>query len=153
MTKPFNTGTVTHLPTTAYAGSDAEHDTALQLALAIATAADERKGADITIMKVGDVSYLADYFVLVTGFSAVQVRAIARTIEDTLEEDWHRQPLRTEGQGEGNWIVQDYGEVIVHIFLPNEREFYNLDAFWGHAQRVPFESTTTAQNTFGHSSF
>ena len=75
---------------------------------------------------------------IVTAFSAVQARAIARTIEDTLEENWGRGVLRTEGQLEGSWILQDYGEVIVHIFLPAEREFYNLEAFWGHAQPVDF---------------
>lgn len=114
------------------------HDEALRLVLDIAQAADERKGADITILRIADVSYLADYFVIVTGFSTAQARAIARTIEETLEENWGRAPLRTEGQLEGSWILQDYGEVIVHIFLPAEREFYNLEAFWGHAQRVDF---------------
>ena len=108
------------------------------LALTIAAAADERKGADITVLKVTEVSYLADYFVIVTGFSNVQVRAISRSIEDRVAEEWQRYPLRTEGQTEGNWILQDYGDVIVHIFLPDEREFYNLEAFWAHAEPLPF---------------
>lgn len=116
-----------------------DDDPSLQLAYAIAAAADDRKGSNITIFQVGDVSYLADYFVLVTGFSTVQVRAIARSIEQTLEADWQRRPLRTEGQTDGNWVLQDYGDVIVHIFLPEEREFYNLDAFWGHAKHVSYQ--------------
>jgi len=115
-------------------------DAAWNLACAIAQAADERKGADIVLVNVGDVSYLADYFVIITGFSAVQVRAIARTIEDDIEQTWQRQPLRTEGQQEGQWVLQDYGEVIVHIFMPEAREFYNLDAFWGHAERILYQS-------------
>jgi ribosome-associated protein len=115
-------------------------DEAKQLAYAIAAAAEERKAADITILEVSDVSYLADYFVLATGFSSVQVRAITRSIQDALETDHNREPIRVEGQTEGNWILLDYGEVIVHVFMPEAREYYNLEAFWGHAKRLPYGS-------------
>ncbi|HEY9736613.1 MAG TPA: ribosome silencing factor [Trichocoleus sp.] len=141
MTNSFDAGTLTNSSTTTPSSttpSGATDDTALDLAYAIAAAADERKGGDITILRVGEVSYLADYFVIVTGFSAVQVRAISRTIEEEIEESWNRRPLRTEGQIDGSWIVQDFGEVIAHIFLPREREFYNLEAFWGHAERISY---------------
>ena len=111
------------------------------LALAIAEAADDRKGSDIVILRVNEVSYLADYFVLVTGFSHVQVRAIARAIEDKVESIWQRHPQRTEGKAEGSWILQDYGEAIAHIFMPQEREYYNLEAFWSHAERIDFPSS------------
>jgi ribosome-associated protein len=109
-----------------------------KLALTIAQAADDRKGNDITVLHVADVSYLADYFVVITGFSSVQVRAIARSIEDKVETDWQQLPLRIEGQAEGNWVLIDYGDVIAHIFMPKEREFYNLEAFWSHAEQVKF---------------
>jgi ribosome-associated protein len=95
-------------------------------------------------LKVSDVSYLADYFVVVTGFSNVQVRAIANSIEDRVEEEWQRRPLRTEGQMEGSWVLMDYGDVIVHIFLPKEREFYSLESFWGHAEQVAFSLSTSS---------
>ena len=131
--------TVDPLATTNVGTSASTDDDTLALAQAIAAAADERKGSEITILKVGDVSYLADYFVIVTGFSMVQVRAIARSIQDTLKVDWQREPLRTAGQRAGGWVLQDYGDVIVHVFLPQEREFYNLEAFWGHAERVPLD--------------
>ncbi len=114
-------------------------DAAKQLAYAIAAAAEDRKAVDITILEVGDVSYLADYFVLATGFSSAQVRAIIRSIQSALEDDYNRQPLRVEGQTEGTWILLDYGEVIVHVFMPEAREYYNLEAFWGHANRLPYE--------------
>nr|WP_318730747.1 ribosome silencing factor [Roseofilum sp. Guam] len=109
------------------------------MARTIAEAADDRKGGDILILKVDEVSYLADFFILVTGFSTVQVRAIARAIEDSVEENFQHFPLRTEGKAEGSWILQDFGEVIVHIFLPEERQFYNLDAFWSHAEVIEFK--------------
>lgn len=113
-------------------------EAAKALALAIAEAADDRKAGNITILQTGDVSYLADYFVIVTGFSNVQVRAIANSIEGAIEDEFERLPLRTEGMSEGRWILQDYGEVIVHIFMPDDRDFYDLEAFWGHAERIPF---------------
>lgn len=109
---------------------------AYDLALTIAAAADERKGADIVVLKVAEVSYLTDYFVIVTGFSSAQLRAIARSIAERVEETWQRLPRNVEGQAEGGWILQDYGEVVTHLFLPQQREFYNLEAFWGHAERV-----------------
>lgn len=120
-------------------------DTSYPLALTITEAADDRKGADIVLLKVADVSYLADYFIVVTGFSNVQVRAIARAIEEKVETEWQRKPLRTEGLTEGAWVLLDYGDVIVHIFLPREREFYNLEAFWGHAEQIPLAATRSTE--------
>ena len=106
-----------------------------QLALEITVAAEEKKAADIVLLQVGDVSYLADYFVIITGFSRTQLNAIAESIEDHLEQEHNLRPVRVSGKKEGGWVVQDYGDVIVHIFLPEEREYYNLEAFWGHAER------------------
>jgi ribosome-associated protein len=85
---------------------------------------------------VAEISSLADYFVMMTGYSKVQVRAIADAIQGQVEIDWQRRPIRTEGKAEGTWVLQDYGDVIVHIMMPREREFYNLEAFWGHAERI-----------------
>ncbi len=117
-------------------------DAALTLAQAIASAADDRKGADIRILKVVEVSYIADYFVIVTGFSAAQVRAISSSMLETAAVNFDRRPLRIEGQTEGSWILQDYGEVIAHVFMPDEREYYGLEAFWGHAEAVPFDAAS-----------
>ncbi|MEM9923525.1 MAG: ribosome silencing factor [Cyanobacteria bacterium P01_D01_bin.50] len=111
-----------------------------KLAFTISLAGDERKAGDMLVLRVRDVSYLADYFVVMTGYSNVQVRAIANTIEEEVEQQCDRKPLRTEGKAEGNWVVIDYGEVIVHVMMPNEREFYNLEAFWGHAERVDYQA-------------
>ncbi|MDH6061336.1 ribosome silencing factor [Chrysosporum bergii ANA360D] len=106
------------------------------LAVTIAEAGAERKADDILLLRVADVSYLADYFVIMTGYSRVQVRAIAEAIEAKVESDWQRRPLRTEGKADSSWVLLDYGEVIVHIMMPTEREFYNLEAFWVHAERI-----------------
>lgn len=108
------------------------------LAITIAGAGEDRKAGDIILLDVAEVSYLADYFVIMTGYSRVQVRAIAQAIEDKVEQEWKRSPLRTEGKSEGTWVLQDYGDVLIHIMMPTEREFYNLEAFWGHAARIEF---------------
>lgn len=133
------------MPSTLIATSAQKPNISQELAWTIAQAADDRKGNDILILQVGEVSYLADYFVIVTGFSRVQVRAISQSIEQKVETMWERRPLRVEGQAEGSWILQDYGEVIVHILLPQEREFYNLEAFWGHAEQIEFQASQPQQ--------
>ncbi|AFY99125.1 ribosome silencing factor [Calothrix sp. PCC 6303] len=115
-----------------------DNDSSAQLALSAALAGSERKAADICLLKISEVSYLADYFVVMTGYSRVQVRAIADSVEDKIEEDLHRRPLRSEGKADGNWILHDYGDVIVHVMMTKEREFYNLEAFWGHGERIEF---------------
>lgn len=119
--------------------SQADDLAACELATTIAQAADDRKAENIRILEVSGISYLADYFVIASGFSKVQVRAIARSIEAAVKDTYQRHPIRTEGLGEGQWVLYDYGEVIVHIFMPREREFYDLEAFWGHAKEVPFD--------------
>jgi ribosome-associated protein len=113
------------------------------LALSLAASADERKGAEITILHVAEVSYLADYFVFVTAFSKPQVRAIAQTMEANAKDNLERIPRRIEGVADATWVLLDYGDVIAHVLLPREREYYNLEAFWGHAERIPYISASS----------
>ncbi|WP_051055903.1 ribosome silencing factor [Allocoleopsis franciscana] len=133
------------MPSTLVSTNTQAQDMSKGLALTIAEAADDRKAGDIVILRVGDVSYLADFFVIVTGYSKAQVRAISQAIEHKVEMEWERRSLRTEGVAESSWILQDYGEVIVHILLPQEREFYNLEAFWGHAEQIEFQVSQPQQ--------
>jgi ribosome-associated protein len=125
--------TVSSHPATARPIDDAASH---ELMMAAVRAAIDRKGANVVALHVAEVSFIADYFVFVTGFSRVQVRAIAQSIDGELEDAIGRLPLRKEGMSDGSWVLLDYGELIVHVLLPDEREFYNLEAFWGHADRV-----------------
>lgn len=136
MPNHFDAQSSTALATSSTVSKPPVVDDALQLVQTIVKAADERKGSDFALLSVADISTLADYFVIVTGFSKVQVRAIARAIEEAVEEQHQRRPIRMEGLAEGSWVLYDYGDVIVHIQMPQEREFYNLEAFWGHADRL-----------------
>ncbi len=112
------------------------------LALLAAEACDDRKAVDICLIRVEEVSSLADWFVICSGLSEVQVRAIARSVEDRLELEADRLPLRKEGQSEGRWVLLDYGELIVHVLTPAERRYYDLESFWGHGDHEPFLSST-----------
>ncbi len=114
-------------------------DTTYPIALAAAQAADDRKGGNIVLLDVTPISTLADYFLIVTGYSNTQVRAIVKAIEDRLLEDWHQTPLRIEGLQAASWILMDYADIIVHVMLQEERDYYDLDTFWGEAHPVELQ--------------
>ena len=116
-----------------------------QLAELAADACDDRKATDIEMIRVDEVSSLADWMVIAGGHTDVQVRAIARSVQDKLEEITGRLPLRKEGVNEGRWALLDYGELIVHILQPGERSFYDLEAFWGHGERHSFVASDPEQ--------
>ncbi|MEM9543955.1 MAG: ribosome silencing factor [Cyanobacteria bacterium P01_E01_bin.42] len=126
-------------PSPLFVVSTSSEDPSLALAGTIAEAADDRKAGDILLLSVTEISYLTDYFIIATGFSRAQVRAICNSIENAVEEQHERVPDRVEGKSAGSWIVLDYGEAIAHILLPEEREYYNLEAFWGHAKRIDYQ--------------
>lgn len=128
-----------------------------QLAFLAAEAADDRKAGDLVLIDISEVSILADYLLIVSGYSKVQLKAIANSIVDKLEEELNRPPIRVEGQDRGGWILIDYGDTIVHIMLPEQREFYNLEAFWGHGTIVPLPNIEarnfgSTHNVYGGSS-
>ena len=116
------------------------------LARLAAEASDDRKAVDIRLIRVDEVSSLADWFVISSGLSDVQVRAIARSVEDQIEEATGRLPLRREGQKEGRWMLLDYGDVIVHVLTPSERSYYDLESFWGHGEQQPYLGSATVTN-------
>jgi ribosome-associated protein len=125
------------------AGPDPATEAMARLA---AEACDDRKAVDIRLIRVDEVSSLADWFVICSGLSDVQVRAIGRSVEDRLEVDLGRLPLRREGQSEGRWMLLDYGEVIVHVLTPSEREYYDLESFWGHGEQTRYLGSAPASN-------
>ncbi|MDH2909073.1 MAG: ribosome silencing factor [Candidatus Eremiobacteraeota bacterium] len=96
----------------------------------VRAAAEEKKGEEFEALEVGSKTILADYFALVTGRSKIQTRAIADAIVEAVESAGGR-VTRVEGYAEGSWILLDLGAVIVHIFTPEQRTFYNLERLWG----------------------
>jgi len=97
--------------------------------------ASDKKAEDILMMDIHSLSSIADYFVICTGTSDRQVRAVAKEIQEQLRLRGAR-PLHIEGVEAANWILLDYGAVIVHIFDPATRDYYRLEKLWAEAPRV-----------------
>ncbi|HLW38532.1 MAG TPA: ribosome silencing factor [Candidatus Eremiobacteraceae bacterium] len=92
-------------------------------------AAIEKKADNVVLLDIRGRANFADYFVIATGRSVIQVRAIADGVVEASEVQFGA-PIRTEGYNEGSWVLVDYGAVIVHVFTPAAREFYNLERLW-----------------------
>ena len=120
--------------------------TETNLALRVAKALYDRKAQDIRALRVAHLTILTDYLVIASGHNPIQVRALADHLEQELDGDGIR-PRRVEGRGEGAWVVMDYGQVIVHIFKPDDRAFYRLERLWEDGQNrmpLPFMEAETA---------
>jgi len=103
--------------------------TPLQLSRLIADAAADKKARGIVRLDIRQKSSIADYFVICEGDTDRQVRAITDSIIEAAKAKGV-QPLRTAGYPEGSWVVLDYASVIVHVFLPGERSYYDLESLW-----------------------
>ncbi len=109
-------------------------------------AAEEKKAYDIKVLNLSEISTVCDYFIICSGRSGQQVKAIAENIQEKL---WERgvQPKGREGLREGNWILLDYEDVVVHIFKQEEREFYNLERLWRDAEVVDVSPLPEAEHS------
>ncbi len=107
-----------------------------KLASVIARFLDDKLGKDIAILNIGHVSSLADYFVIVTGDSTPQVKALMETVKENIKKAFNRLPLRAENDAKNRWNLLDYGDVVVHILHKEERETYAIEKFWSHAFSV-----------------
>jgi len=96
---------------------------------------DSKKGDNIKVIKISDISTIANYFVLAAGTSSTQVRALADETEYKLKQAGIV-PKRVEGERGSNWIVLDYIDVVVHIFYKETREFYNLEHLWQDGEEI-----------------
>lgn len=111
---------------------------AKELAFAAAKALNSKKGRDIRVLHIEDLTVVTDYIVIGGGGSATQVKALAEEVEFQLQQQGVK-ALRTEGYPAKNWILLDYGAVIVHVFNPEAREYYDLERLWadGTPQELP----------------
>ena len=100
---------------------------------------DTKKASDIRVLDIHDVTVLGDYFVIASGTSTTQVKALADEVEFQLKEQGVL-PLRTQGYDSANWIVLDYGDVIVHVFLKETRDFYSLERVWRDGKEISVAS-------------
>lgn len=109
--------------------------TAKQVAYEVTKALDEKKGLDIRLLRINDVSSLADYFLICTGTSNTHVKTLCDYAEYTMEQ-LGEPMLGREGHRGNTWELLDYGAVVVHVFTEEARQFYNLERLWGDAELV-----------------
>ena len=110
--------------------------TSAEMAKIAVKALDDKKAKEIKLLKTKDVTVLADYFVICTATSTTQVRALADYVEVKLKHDYDIVPHHTEGFESNSWVLIDYGSVLLHVFLPEAREFYNLERLWKDGNRI-----------------
>jgi ribosome-associated protein len=101
---------------------------------------------DLVILEVKELSSVTDYFVICSGKSDRQVKAIAAHVEEKLEKRGIV-PLGVEGKREGRWVLMDYGDVVVHVFYQPIREFYELERLWSEAPRMQWRSEHPPRQT------
>jgi len=116
----------------------------LKKAMAAAEAALEKKAYDLIVLEVEHLSSVADYFIIATGRSDVQVQAIARGIEERMDRE-SAHPLAIEGQNHGHWVVLDYNDVMIHLFFEPVRDFYRMERHWTDAREVPLPEPLRSQ--------
>ena len=104
-----------------------------------AQAASAKGGEETVIIEVGAVLAITDAFVITSGRNGRQVKTIAEEVEARLKADGGITPLRVEGLNDSQWVLLDYGDLVVHVFLDETREFYDLERLWSDAPRVAWE--------------
>ena len=104
-----------------------------------ARAAADKLGTDTVVLEVGDVLSIVEYFVITSAPNTRQVRTIAEDIEEQVKLAGGSGPLRVEGLDDSTWVLLDYGDVVVHVFLSETREFYDLERLWSDVGRLDWE--------------
>jgi ribosome-associated protein len=102
-------------------------------------AALDKKAEDLSVLAVGKLTSIADYFILASATNERQAQAIADNVQEKLREDLHVKPLLVEGSTPGRWILIDFGDFIFHVFTEDARRFYGLERLWGDAPNVTAE--------------
>lgn len=110
-------------------------------AVLAAQAAASKQAIDPVVLAVGDVLAITDSFVIVSATNTRQVRAIADEIEEQIREAGGPKPLRTEGLDDLHWVLVDYGEFVVHVFLQETRDYYELERLWSDVPRIKWEES------------
>lgn len=109
-----------------------------ELAFTAAKALDSKKAHDLMVLETGHLTTLADYFVICTATSSTQIKALSDHCEKTLKEAGE-EPHHIEGHRGGTWVLMDYSSVVIHLFMPEAREFYNLERLWNDAKPLDLD--------------
>tara|TARA_B100000212_G_scaffold278459_1_gene218100 strand:+ start:140 stop:484 length:345 start_codon:yes stop_codon:yes gene_type:complete len=109
-----------------------------EVALLAAKACDSKKARDIRLININKVSYITDWILIAEGLSDVQVRSISKSVENDIKDLYNIEPLRKEGINEAKWALLDYGDLIVNIFQPEYRKYYDLESFWNNGDNFKY---------------
>ena len=118
-------------------------------AVAAAQAAADKKGTDIVLLGVGEIITIIDWFVLISASNTRQVRTIVDEVEHALVELDGAVPSGSEGRDDATWVLLDYGDVVVHVFLDQTRAYYDLDRLWADAPRVDWDAAAPVAADLG----
>jgi ribosome-associated protein len=113
--------------------------TSRDLAIVVARAADSKKAEAVTVIEVGPIIGICDYFVICSAQNSRLVGAIAQEIEDHVAIEFDRRPMSVEGLDDRRWVLVDYGDVVVHVFADTERAYYRLERLYGDGPRVEWQ--------------
>jgi len=116
----------------------------LELARVIAGVADAEHGSDVIVLEVGDVLSVTEYFVIVGASNRRLVRNLVDEIEVQTRQQTGRSPLRSEGVRENQWVLVDYGDVVVHVFLAEVREFYEIERLYTDVPKIDWSNAASA---------
>lgn len=114
-------------------------------AIEAARAADSKGGVDVTVLEVGPVMALCEHFVIASATNTRQVRTIAEEVEARIAGAGGPRPVRTEGLDDLQWVLLDYGDFVVHVFLDETREYYDLERLWSDVARIPWQDEAAAE--------
>ena len=109
-----------------------------RLVLMAAKACDDKKARDIKLINIDKVSFISEWILITEGLSDVQVRSITNSVEGELRHKANIEPIRKEGINEAKWALLDYGHLIVNVFQPEVRKFYDLESFWSNGINFKF---------------
>ena len=112
--------------------------------LVAARAAEAKSGEDTAVLAMGELLGLTDAFVITSGRNSRQVKTIVDEVERQVGEAYSRKPVRVEGLNDARWVLMDYGDFLVHVFLDEAREFYDLEHLWADAPRVAWSAGAAA---------
>jgi ribosome-associated protein len=116
--------------------------TPLEIAKKAVQVLDAKKAVDIKLLSTGDITVLADYFIICTANSTTHIKTLSDEVEKALEE-LGEPAIRSEGYRSGGWVLVDFGCLVVHLFLKETREFYSLERLWGDAPEVDISGIVT----------
>ena len=111
-------------------------------AVLAAQAASSKKGTDPVVLAVGDVLAITDFFVIVSATNTRLVRTIAEEVERQVQDAGGPKPLRVEGLDDLHWVLLDYGDFVVHVFLQETRDYYELERLWSDVPRIEWEESS-----------